>query len=440
MKRIVRLIAVIIVLLVMVAVAAPFFVSADYLKAQLTEQVKAATGRTLTIKGKASIGILPSIAVKLEDVTLGNPAGFASPYFANIKTLSVGAELMPLLHKQVKVTDITVDGATLNLEEAASGAKNWDFNTSSKKAAAPEAKKPEAAPAEKGASPLTIDGIHIRNTAVSYRKLGAAPVKFDAKDISADIAMKGANTAVTLNQMALYEGNAKAEVSLDDQSNALALKANLDGVQVDPLMTALTGASKLTGAATVALDITGKNGEQAAMMRSLNGTASLKLNDGAVKGINVASFLRDLKQGFVMGNSTTEKTDFTELTASLKIVNGVASNEDLLMKSPVLRLTGKGSLDLAARTIDYRAVPSIVGTLKGQGGKDTLSSGGVDIPLLITGPWSAVSVSPDMRGVVQDAIKNPKALQQNLKDIGGAIGKFNSPKDIGGALFGGKKQ
>src|SRR5262249_8205732 len=160
--------------------------------------------------------------------------------------------------------------------------------------------------------------------------------------------MNGANTKVNLSNMALYGGKAKADVSLDDKTNAMALELNLDGIQIEPLMIALTGASKLQGTAAVDVNVTGKNGEQAAMMRSLNGKTSVKLTDGAVKGINIASFLRDAKGAFMLGNSTTEKTDFSELTASLNIVNGVASNDDLLMKSPILRLTGKGSMDLAA--------------------------------------------------------------------------------------------
>lgn len=436
MKTLLKISGALVALLVMVAIAVPFFISAEYVKTKLAEQVKAATGRTLTIKGKASFTVLPSVAVKLEDVTLGNPAGFSGKYFAHVKSLSLGAALKPLLHKQVQVTGITIDGATLNLEEAASGAKNWDFG-GGKKAAASESKTQGTQSASDNPA-LTIDAIHIRDTAVSYRKYGAEPVKFDATKISADIAMKGTATHVTLNTLALYDGAAKAAVKLDTKTNAMELKADLSGIQVEPLMIALSGASKLQGAATVAIDVKGKNGEQAAMMRSLNGTASLKMADGAIKGINVASFLRDLKRGFVMGQSSTEKTDFTELTASLKIANGVATNDDLAMKSPILRLAGKGSLDLAARTINYRAEPTIVGTLKGQGGKD-MKGKGFEVPLLITGPWSAVQVNPDVAGLVNEAIKNPEALQQNIKDIGDSIGKFNSPKDIGGALFGGKK-
>jgi uncharacterized protein involved in outer membrane biogenesis len=438
MKRVLKIIGAVVALIVVVAIAIPFFISADYVKAQLQAQVKKATGRTLEIKGEASISVFPSIAIHVADVTFGNPAGFSSPYFVHIDKLAVGAALKPLLNKQLRVTGITLDGATLNVEETASGAKNWDF-ASSKKQATP-APQTAADKQAAGAPPLVIDTITLRNVAVNYRKAGPKPMKLEATNIASDIRLDGARATVKLGNASLYGGSAKGTVTRDGRTSAIALDMALDKVQIEPLMVALTGASKLEGAATVAFDVKGSGTTEPSLMRSLNGKGAIKITDGAVKGINIASFLRDAKKGFVLGDSSTESTDFTEMTASVTIAQGIASNSDLLMKSPILRLTGSGTINLPAHSINYRAVPSIVGTLKGQGGKDKLTAGGLDIPLLITGPWTAISVTPDVAGLLTNALENPEAVQQNIKDIGESIGKYNSPKDIGAALLGGKEE
>jgi uncharacterized protein involved in outer membrane biogenesis len=404
----------------------------------LQSKVKEATGRELLIKGKVSLSVLPSIAINVADVTFGNPAGFSSPYFVHIDKLAVGAALKPLLNKQLRVTGITLDGATLNLEETASGATNWNF-VSKKKEAVPT--KTDAADKKSaGASPLIIDAINLRNAAVSYRKAGAKPMKLDATNIATDIRIDGDRVNIALGNASLYGGTAKGNVRLDGKTSGVVLDLNLGGVQIEPLMVALTGASKLKGAATLALNVTGSGTSELALMNSLNGAGSIKINDGAIKGINIASFLRDAKRGFVMGASSAESTDFTEMTASYKIARGVLSNDDLFMKSPVLRLAGKGTVNLPLHSINYRAVPTIVGTLKGQGGKDKLSGGGLDIPLLITGPWSAISVTPDMARLLDSALKNPEALKQNIKGLQEGFGNLNSPSDIGKALLGGKPQ
>ncbi len=428
MKTLLKIIAALVALILIAAVTAPMFISAEYVKAQLQAQVKKATGRELKIDGKASISVLPNVVVTLEEVTFRNPAGFASPYFVKVKTLSVGAALKPLLSRQLRITDITIDGAVLNLEHAASGKENWDF-VSGKKDGAADAREEK----KSGSSPLIIDVVHIRNSAVNYRKVGAKPMNLATTHIDADVALTGEVVKLSLGNASLYGGTAKGAASMDGP--ALAMRMDLVGVKIEPLMVALTGASKLEGAATIGLDVTGKGKSGDAIMRALNGTGTIKINDGAVKGINIASFLRDAKRGFVMGSSSTEKTDFTEMTASVKIAQGVATNDDLSMKSPVLRLSGKGTINLGAQTINYRAVPTLVGTIQGQGGRDDAK--GIAVPLLITGPWSAIAVTPDMAGLLQESLKNPEALKQNLKSAKELIGDVNSPKDIGKALFGG---
>ena len=433
MKCVLKLIGGLLVLIIIAAFAIPMFVSADYLKSQLIAQVKQTTGRTLTIKGKASLSVFPSIAVTVEDVTFGNPAGFASPYFTHIGSLHVGAALKPLLHKELLITGITLDDAMLNLEQTASGTTNWNF-------AGPAKTSAPAAKAEGGASSggkLTINEVTIKNAAVNYRKTGAEPMQFALSKVDTIVKMTGQNVAIDIGNASLYGGSIKGTAKRGgDQS--IALDMDLSSVQIEPLMTALTGASKMKGTANVTVKVAGKGTTQPAIMRSLDGSGDVKITDGAIKGIDIANFIRNAKQGFTLGNSPSESTDFTALTASYKIADGVLSNDDLSMLSPILRLTGKGTVNLPQKTINYRAVPSVVGTLKGQGGK--VDAKGVDVPLNITGLWSAISVQPDIAGMVQGLAKDPEALKQNLQGIKDAAGKFNSPKDIGAALFGKKPE
>lgn len=95
MKRVLKIIGAVVALIVVVAIAIPFFISADYVKAQLQAQVKKATGRTLEIKGEASISVFPSIAIHVADVTFGiddgQHAGHACIHKAHI-LVSLGAK------------------------------------------------------------------------------------------------------------------------------------------------------------------------------------------------------------------------------------------------------------------------------------------------------------------------------------------------------------
>ncbi|HMG60914.1 MAG TPA: hypothetical protein VK583_14390, partial [Burkholderiales bacterium] len=76
--------------------------------------------------------------------------------------------------------------------------------------------------------------------------------------------------------------------------------------------------------------------------------ASLALRDSSLKGVNLGELLRKAKSlresnpPAEQGALPAERTDFTELGASFVIRNGVAHNDDLSAKSPLLRLAGSG--------------------------------------------------------------------------------------------------
>ena len=110
-----------------------------------------------------------------------------------------------------------------------------------------------------------------------------------------------------------------------------------------------------------------------AMRSALAGTVALHVRDGAVKGVNLARTLRQAKAALSMKAdsvsqaNTSEKTDFSELSASARIANGVAQSDDLDVKSPFLRIGGAGRFDIGRGTVDYTARATVVEIVEGPG-------------------------------------------------------------------------
>jgi AsmA protein len=157
----------------------------------------------------------------------------------------------------------------------------------------------------------------------------------------------------------------------------------------------------------------------------LKGSAALQVRDGAVKGINLAKSLRQARAAISMKQDTsqkasqTEKTDFSELSATFQIADGVARNRDLDMKSPFLRLGGEGAIDVGRGRIDYLARATVTTTAKGQDAGDLAALKGVTVPVRLSGPfesldwkiqWSAVAA-----GVVTKQIENKLGEALGLK-------------------------
>src|SRR6185295_17008547 len=122
----------------------------------------------------------------------------------------------------------------------------------------------------------------------------------------------------------------------------------------------------------------------------LAGTAKLQLKDGAIKGINLAEVFRRAKSALGSQEQRAQareaqQTDFSEMNASFTIKNGVAHNEDLDVKSPLFRISGKGDIDIGNSTLDYVTRASVVASTKGQGGDDLAQLQGLTVPVRLHG-------------------------------------------------------
>ncbi|MFM1891007.1 MAG: AsmA protein, partial [Pseudomonadota bacterium] len=195
------------------------------------------------------------------------------------------------------------------------------------------------------------------------------------------------------------------------------LKETLAGVQIGPLLQDLIGEDRLVGTGEVNADLRLVGLSEAEIRRSLNGTANIVFRDGAYKGINVAQLIRDAQAKLGQGTASpagsgTPQTDFTELSGSAVISNGVVDNQDLQAKSPLLRIAGKGQVNLPQDSLDYLLTTTVVGSLAGQGGKGADQLKGVPIPVRLTGslqdPKPTVDLQSALNAVAQQKIEEKK--------------------------------
>lgn len=201
----------------------------------------------------------------------------------------------------------------------------------------------------------------------------------------------------------LYDGRYEGRLQLDARQDTprYALRAQLEGIDFDPLITDLTDdESLLLGRGNLTLDVTTRGNDVDALTAALNGNGRFRVTDGAIRGINIARTLRDA-QDRLRGRSPEDtdeprRTDFSELTGSFVINDGVVRNDDLSAQSPLLRVTGNGQVNLPEEAIDYRLRTSVVGTLKGQDGEPREELRGLTIPLRIRGELQDPSISVDL--------------------------------------------
>jgi len=271
-----------------------------------------------------------------------------------------------------------------------------------------------AAPAKAAAAgkeaPIDLSALkgHTVNGSIRIGALQVSNLKLEK--INAKLALAGGKLEVAPLSLNLYEGSTSGSLSVNANGNAVALKQALVGVSINPLMKDLVAKDLLEGKGNVTLDVSTRGDTVGAMKKALGGSASLALKDGAVKGINLAQSLRDVKAKLGQADSTqaanaSQKTDFSELTGSFKIANGVAHTEDLAMKSPFIRLGGAGDIDVGAGQMNYLAKATVVASGEGQGGKDLGQLKGLTVPVRLTGPFDALSYKIEYGAMLEDATK-----------------------------------
>ena len=249
-------------------------------------------------------------------------------------------------------------------------------------------------------------------------------------ELDAQLNAKDGHVAIAPHSAKLYEGTVTGEVSADANRNAITLKEQLKGINIGPLLRDVAQRDQLEGKGDITLDVTAVGKSVNAMKRSLAGSAKLHLQDGAIKGINIAEIIqkgRNLLGGQSASagqsaNDTSRKTDFSELSASFVIKDGVAHNEDLDAKAPLFRLGGKGDINIGASSLDYTAKAAVVATSKGQGGAERDQVAGLTVPVHLSGPFDDLKYQVDYRAAAGDALKSEtgqklkERLGQELKD------------------------
>ncbi|MDQ6953878.1 MAG: AsmA family protein [Mariprofundaceae bacterium] len=210
---------------------------------------------------------------------------------------------------------------------------------------------------------------------------------------------------------------------------------HISGLKLKPVLQAVAGIDLLDGTMQLDTKLKATGLLPASSKTTLRGTGQLLLQNGRMKGFDIAGALRNLSALGTPADSTQKYTDFAQLQASFKIRKGIAKNDDLFMASPLFRLTGKGLVDLPKSTLDYKVRPKLIGSLIGQG--DTLTvRKGLSVPLRISGSFSSLKIRPDID--VQSLFENAAGLVGSGGSAAGGL--VNGVLGGVGSLLGGKKE
>lgn len=231
-----------------------------------------------------------------------------------------------------------------------------------------------------------------------------------------------------------FDGQMNGSGSLDVRGEvpSYAGKGRVQGVSLQPLLMALMDEDRLIGKGDISFDVTTQGKRVDQLKAGLGGNAEMALRDGKIKGFDIGYQLRRAQaklDGRTEPEPEEKSTDFTAITGTATIRNGVVRNDDLAGASPLLRVAGKGEVDLPRDQIDYRLTATVVNTTTGQGGKDLERLKQVPVPIRIQGALADPSITLDLESLAKGAAKT-KVKERLDEEIDKRLGEDSPVKGL----------
>jgi AsmA family/AsmA-like C-terminal region len=150
------------VLLLGLAVVVPLLVNIDRYRPEVAKHLEVETGKPVEI-GRLTLHVFPSVAVYVDDFSMGNPEGFPKGDFVKARRISAVVDAGALWDRKVVIKSLELQDPVLNLLQDTRG--RWNFEN-------PPA--PQKSASDSGASPSSFSLGVISKVSISNAQLKVA--------------------------------------------------------------------------------------------------------------------------------------------------------------------------------------------------------------------------------------------------------------------------
>ncbi|ENW5791847.1 AsmA family protein [Neisseria gonorrhoeae] len=198
----------------------------------------------------------------------------------------------------------------------------------------------------------------------------------------------------------LYGGHTEGGISIANTRPATyRLQQNASNIQIQPLLQDLFGFHSFSGNGDAVIDLTASGENRKQLIRSLQGSLSLNISNGAWHGIDMDSILKNGLSGKISGS-----TPFYRFTLNSEISDGISRHIDTELFSDSLYVTSNGYTNLDMQELSEDVLI-----------RNAVHPKNKPIPLKITGTVDKPSITVDY-GRLTGGINSRKEKQKILED------------------------
>jgi AsmA protein len=238
--------------------------------------------------------------------------------------------------------------------------------------------------------PLTKADLDVRLSARQARING-----MKGEDIAANLLVKQGKIDASLSRASLHRGTLKTRMTLQQNGENVEAKiqGSFDHLDTGGLLAALGQGRWVQGTGSGHFMVESKGAYIAEWVHALQGRASLVLKQGEIFGIALNETLRRIERNPLSASIDWRqgRTSFESAAINLTIAKGIGEINDSILLSPTLRAGLSGQILFPERSLALK--------VNAQSQADMAKK-----PFLVfdmTGPWSDIALTPDVRALLQ---------------------------------------
>lgn len=156
----------------------------------------------------------------------------------------------------------------------------------------------------------------------------------------------------------LYQGEYTGKLTFNARGvkPEMAMVENIKQLQLEPFLMAVKGKAPVRGLLTGNIEMFGEGATPEAFKSTMNAFITLQCDNGAIRGIGLQKLLnhsKGLTQNTDIQMTEQEETEFSKISGTANISRGILTNNNLLIKTHLADVNGKGTVNLLNDTLDY---------------------------------------------------------------------------------------
>mgnify|MGYP001820592910 FL=1 len=343
-------------------------------------------------------------------------------------TAAVGEEYISLTAMTLEFDDSAMTGS-LSLPVAATGTIGFDLEVDAIVVdgyMSPAAEDPAQNDSEGAAVEIPADLIRTLNVDGNFKVQEAYLAGMAFNNLELGVSSNGGQLRLHPLSADFYDGGYRGDVRIDASRDVPFVSADerIADVNLGSMMKAMFDVDNVTGTINGHFQLQGAGETVADIQQDLDGTISFELADGAWEGTDIWYQLRRARamyrQEAPPEPALPARTEFTAVSASGQVLDGLFSNNDFRAELPFLQLTGGGTVNLVTTDMDYSMEVRVLERpefMAGATAEEVADFTQTVVPLKVTGQLGSPTVRPDIEAIfrarVEDAIEEKK---EELRD------------------------